>query len=234
MPQKQPRTSSLPQKQPRTSSLPQKQPRTSSARHKKKPRTPSRQKPSPVAPVRSPTLASPPSRRDSFSATDVFMSPIEWSKAPGHGRDAADVARILAKGAVMCRGDISARYIQRALADPGVAIWVIRDSHTRIFGFALTKEHATHVELVLICTHKRKGEGMQLFTDILEYSSVHGTEVRLEAVTGDVANKYAVAARARGFGVFAHGRALVTAVDPHDAMIPMTLRPPGRRLPLRR
>ena len=129
----------------------------------------------------------------------------------------------------MCRGDISQLYIQNALADPGVSVWVIRDSQRRMFGFALTREHATHVELVLICTHKRKGEGMQLFKDILEYSSVHGTEVRLEAVTGDVANKYAAAARARGFGVFVNGRTLATPLDPHDSMIPMTFRPSGRR-----
>ena len=137
-------------------------------------------------------------RRQSFSADDVFFSPVEWSKSPRHDRDVDEIRRVLDKGDFMCRHSIDPAYIQHVVSNPDAALWMVRDAKQRIFGFAVTKQNASHLYLELICTHRRtnkssgaKGDGMRLFGDILEYVRQAGTELRLSAVNGKVAVAYA-------------------------------------------
>lgn len=198
------------------------------------------------SPPRSPVASSPrhrsrqssPVRRASFGPTDVFLSPVEWSKHPSFDKDAAVVSRILTRGSTMCRDEITPSYIRTALTDPHVAVWLVRDTKERIFGFALTKQHPTHIDLKLICTHRRKGEGIQLFGDILSYSRAQNQSIHLEAVNAKVAALYANAARAAGHRVYlgeAHQQlaqgAFQDAIQRMGRMIPMRIAPSGASAP---
>ena len=199
---------------------------SSSARPSRSPRTPpssqGRRRPSP--------------RRVSFGPTDVFMSPVEWSKQPSFDRDADVVSRILSHGTTMCREEITPFYIQSAVRDPNMAVWLVRDANERVFGFALTKQHSSYIELKLICTHRRKGEGTKMFDEILEYSRVMKQDIQLEAVNSKVALLYARAAHKAGHQVYlgdaqqtlSHD-ALQDEIVRMDRMIPMRISPSGDR-----
>jgi hypothetical protein len=134
----------------------------------------------------------------------------------------------------MCREEITPFYIRAALRDPDVAVWLVRDAGGRIFGFALTHQHPAYIELKLICTHRRKGEGGKLFHDILMYSRAQNQEIRLDAVNPKVALLYARAARDARHHVYigeadrqlTHG-ALEEAIKRMDRLIPMRIAPPG-------
>ena len=168
------------------------------------------------------------------------MSPVAWSKHPSFARDADVVSRLLSKGTIMCREEITPFYIRSALRDDEVAVWLVRDANERIFGFALTKQHPTHVELKLICTHRRNGEGTKLFDEILAHTRSTQQELRLEAVNAKVALLYANAARRAGHAVLlddgshhAHHNAplayetLKQTIRALELMIPMRFRPPS-------
>ena len=138
---------------------------------------------------------SPKQRRQSFSDTDVFQSPIQWSHSPQYDRDVDEVARVIAKGSIMCRDKINAAYIRELMNDSASAVWFIRDAKARIFGFAFTKQKpASVLEVQLLCVHKRRGEGMKLFADILRHAIATRQEIHLEAINRTVASLYAAAA----------------------------------------
>ena len=121
-----------------------------------------------------------PARRESLGPDDVFVSPVAWNRSPTYKRDRDAIERLTAKGDVLCRGKIGHAYIQEAIRDPTTAFWLVRDANGRIFGFALTKSTRNRLELKLLCTHKRKGEGMRLFRDILLYAASLHKVVTLE------------------------------------------------------
>jgi hypothetical protein len=131
-----------------------------------------------------------PRQRSSFDSQDVFFSPVEWTKAPLSEEDVQVIMRIQNKGGIMCRSKINDKYIRKALNDPQIGVWVVRDANERIFGFALTREWSSHIFLKLICTHRRKGEGSKLFESILDYAREKKKELRLEAVNAEVALVY--------------------------------------------
>ena len=133
------------------------------------------------------------------------MSPVAWSKHPTFDKDAEVVSRLLTKGTLMCREKITSFYIRSTLQDDNVAVWLVRDARKRVFGFALTKQHPTHLELKLICTHPRNGEGTRLFENILAFTRSTNQELRLEAVNSKVALLYANAARKANHHVFLNG-----------------------------
>lgn len=161
---------------------------------------------------------------------------MEWSKHPSFERDAEVVTRILSKGAVMCRDEISDHYIRSAMQDSNVAVWLVRDANERIFGFALTKQRTDHLELKLICTHKRKGEGGKLFRDILNHTRETNEELRLHAVNSKVAKLYASEANKLGHSIYLNDekemrplskKRIEEAIDRIGRMIPMRFTPPG-------
>lgn len=155
-------------------------------------RRPRRRSPSPRSRSLSPRTPSP---RRSFGPTDVFASPVEWSQHPSYDEDA--VQRILAHGTTMCREEVTPFYIRAALKK-NPFVWTVRDANRRIFGFALTKHHASYIDLLLICTHRRNGEGMRLFREILAFARQQAQEVRLEAVNAKVGQLYVNAALDEG------------------------------------
>ena len=163
----------------------------------------------------------------------MFVSPIEWSKTPSFDADADVVARILSRGTTMCREEITPFYIRSIMRDPNIAVWLVRDSVERIFGFAITKQHPTYIELKLICTHRRKGgEGIKMFEQILAYARGKAQAIHLEAVNAKVALLYADAATRSGHGVYLGDarqalakRELKDAIVRMDRMIPMRITP---------
>tara|TARA_B100000424_G_scaffold29130_1_gene19941 strand:+ start:50 stop:700 length:651 start_codon:yes stop_codon:yes gene_type:complete len=199
-------------------------------------------KPSPSTPHTS------PARRESFGPTDVFESPVQWSGTPHFERDAAEIARMIDHGAIICRRKVSPRYIEIMLGDPTLGMWVVRDAKARAFGFALTRQYThtgrggreenSYLELELICTHKRKGgEGAQLFHNILAYSRDTQQELRLTAVNQRVAFLYADEARKTGHAILvADGKLpaparmsrkrLTHAIKAQERLIPMRFVPP--------
>ena len=156
-----------------------------------------------MTPIRRRTSTSPgKQKRVSFGPGDVFLSPVQWSEQPSFERDTTDVGRILTKGTTMCRDEISPRYIASMMEDESTAVWLLRDASTRVFGFALTKQHPSFLELSLICSHKRRGEGRKLFRTILEYAHAKDDQLHLEAVNSSVALLYADVARELDVPVF--------------------------------
>ena len=95
------------------------------------------------------------------------------------------------------------------------------------------------MELKLICTHKRKGEGAKLFRDILNHTREINTELRLEAVNPRVAKVYAREANELGHIIYIDDRDMThlskkrlhDAIDQISSMIPMRFTPPGMTLP---
>ena len=174
-------------------------------------------------------------RSQSRASSDVFPSPVEWSKQPSYERDAKDVSRLFTDGSDICREHISSEYIEEALNDPNVALWLVRDASRVIFGFAFTRDHTTHIELKLICMKRRKGEGMKLFEDILKYSQTVRRAIHLQAIDKKLAFMYAEAARKMNHGVFLgdsqqvlRKTAFKTAVSNLGAgLIPMRIVPPN-------
>ena len=226
--------------------------RNAESRHSKAPRSPPRHSKAPRSPPRhakaprSPTTPRTPPRRESFGPTDVFVSPVAESEHPTYEHDPQIVARILKYGDTMCRYGIKPAYIKAQIEDPTVALWFVRDAASRIFGFAFTKQRRNRtIDLKLICTHRRKGEGAALFRNILAYSRDPPQQIELEAVNTKVALIYAVEARRAGHAVVFEDHPGAVGWEPenlgplkealrgHRGMLPMRIIPPGYKAPAR-
>lgn len=169
---------------------------------------------------------STPARKSPKGRRIPFVSPINVTTSP-KAKDAQNVKRIVANGEAMCRigveTKINMQYLKDLLADDANSLWTIRDSDGELFGFGITSFHGDHIKLHLICTIKRKGEGSQLFRNILVHALENRVAVKLEAISTAVAKIYAKVAFAdKRWGVFIGRKRVSTIADVETTSI-MTL-----------
>lgn len=126
-----------------------------------------------------------PNVRNLVSPMKIFASPVQRDELR-----TAVLNRILKWGDVMCRNDIDEAYVRKLAKKQSSEVWSIADANGTIFGFAITEVHSQTVTVHLICAVKRKGEGMKLFRNILEYCQAKGMDLRLRPISRRIAQKY--------------------------------------------
>lgn len=148
--------------------------------------TPTRQPPS--SPVTSPS----PSVNEIVSPIAIDASPIQRYQL-----QESAVKRILKWGNRICREQINPDYLREKASKSNAEIWTVADSRRNIFGFAITEFGTVYVTLHLICSIKRKGEGMLLFNKILDYCQSIDRGLSLYPINQKVAERYVSAAHKR-------------------------------------
>ena len=145
-----------------------------------------------------------------------LVSPIEIPQTPIEHYELKTTAvnRILKWNANMCRNDINKDYVDEIAARPASDVWTIKDRNGTVFGFALTEQETRYVKLHLICSVKRKGEGLDLFRAILQYCRNIGKEMRLEPINRLLARKYMDVAHEMNFSVF-YEDLEIDSIPPH-------------------
>jgi len=136
-----------------------------------------------------------PVRPSSPQSDGEYHSPMRISTSPRVPEDDdAAMRRILRRGHAMCqRGNegVNADYVAEAVRNPDVLVWFVRDQRGKAMGFALTtKPSREAIKLDLICAERRKGEGMRLFHNVLEYATERGLALELDAINEPVARLY--------------------------------------------
>ena len=134
----------------------------------------------------------------------VDTEPREISENLAH-----TIVQIIQHGDAMCGGNISPTYIRRLVSDLSNDCWLIRETDETIVGFALGSRRMrmrpsiiSWYHLHLICS--MRGEGLQLFENILVYFRKHSDSVQhldLDAVSQSVALSYIHVAKRLGIRV---------------------------------
>lgn len=147
-------------------------------------------------PPRSPVSSPSPS-------VDKIVSPIAIDASPiqRYQLKESAVKRILKWGNRICRNQIDPDYLREKASKSNAEIWTAADSRRNIFGFAITEFGTVYVKLHLICSIKRKGEGMLLFNKILDYCQRIDRGLSLYPINEKVAGRYIGAAHKRGMVV---------------------------------
>ena len=131
------------------------------------------------------------------------MSPIQIMESPVQRYELKStiVNQILKLNDEMCRHEIDRGYVRELAKKESSEIWSIADTNGTVFGFAITEIGRKYVSLHLICSIKRKGEGMRLFRNVLQYCLGLGLGMRLNPINKVVAKKYLDAAQEMGLTV---------------------------------
>jgi hypothetical protein len=151
-----------------------------------------------------PTRQPPPSPVSSPSpSVDKIVSPIAIDASPIQRYELKEsaVRRILKWGNRICRNQIGLDYLREKASKSNSEIWTVADSRGNIFAFAITEFGTVYVTLHLICSIKRKGEGMRLFDKILDYCQRIDRGLSLHPIDKKVAGRYVGAAHRRGMVV---------------------------------